>query len=327
MPSARDLVRRTAASVVAAATVALLLAPISSAAAPHKFHTPVPQYVFASIHLPASNGYRFELSGDRVHYSEAELAKFTDPAPASITNLFVKLTRGPATATYGTLKATIGGGLIQAQFGRLGEVSLRFAPRHVTRRRPQKGCTGPGLRIEHGVFVGMLRFRGEGGYTRLLRRRIPGTLSRQSAQACDLVPKAARQTRGTRVGGDRFKGQKGVGFTAKRLSPVGAATLTAYDSEQRGRVSVQRTVEAKGPAGSVLIADGLTEATVKPPAPFQGEARFKAFEGKQSGTWLGSLSVSFPGAPDVRLAGKAFEGSLLTGNQCSVDPRVTCVSF
>jgi hypothetical protein len=50
---------------------------------------------------------------------------------------------------------------------------------------------------------------------------------------------------------------------------------------------------------------------VKPPAPFSGTASFVADPGKQTGSWLGDLTVSFPGRPDVRLAGKRFEGSVL----------------
>jgi hypothetical protein len=211
----------------------------------------------------------------------------------------------------------------------LGAVSLRFVPRRVTRKRPEKGCAGDDVRIEHGAFVGVLRFDGERGYARLARRRVPGTLTREPALRCDLVPKKSRATGATRIEGTRTRDRdgNGLGFWAKRLSPAGAASFAASDTEARGGVEVVRTVEVKGPAGSVSIADGLTEATVKPPAPFSGEARFEAFKGKQSGTWLGPLSVSFPGKPDVRLAGKAFEGAVLPDGQCSVDRNVICVGI
>jgi hypothetical protein len=309
------------------AAVVLLLAPATAEAAPHKDHADFPATVFSTVHVPASDGFHLDLEARRIHFSKAELAKFTDPAPATETTVFMTLKRGPAEVSYYARKATFADDAIEVDLGGLGKVSLRFVPHRVTFKRPQKGCAGPAYRIEHGAFVGILRFRGERGYTHLLRRRVPATLSRQASLSCDLVPKQARQPNGLRVGGVRFKHGTGIGFQAQRRGPDGSARLYASEEERGGGLSVRRTLEVMAPAGTLSVDDGLTEATVKPPAPFTGEARFKAFEGKRSGTWLGPLSVSFPGAPDVRLAGKAFEGSLLTGDQCSVDPGITCVGF
>jgi hypothetical protein len=313
-------VKAIAAAVVSAV---LLLAPAAAPAAPHRTHADLPATASATVHVPASNGFRFDLEATQVYFSKAESAKFTDPAPATETFVSLALRRGPTEASYYTSKATFDGEAIEEDLGEVGEISLRFVSRRVTVKRPEKGCVGPAERIEHGAFVGVLRFRGEHGYTRLLRRRVPGTLSRQASLSCDLVPRNGSPN-GLRVGGTHFVHGDGIGFQAQRRSPAGSARLDAYDSERRGDVSIERKVEIVGPAGTLSV-DGVTEATVKPPAPFSGEASFEAFKGKQSGTWLGSLAVSFPGAPNVRLAGKQFEGSLLTGHQCSVDRNVTCI--
>jgi hypothetical protein len=314
------------AFAAAAAALALLLAPATTPAAPHKVHGSFPATASAAIHVRASDGFRLKLEARRIHFSKAELAKFTDPTSATQSTVFLALTRGPGEASYYTPEATFDGQAIEEDLRALGKVSLRFVPRRVTFKRAQKGCVGRPFRIEHGAFVGVLRLHGEHGYTHLLRRRVPGTLTRQPGLSCDLVPKKVAP-KGLRVSGSRFRREDGVGFQAQRRGPAGAAHIDAYDSEQRGDLSIQRKVEVEGPAGTLSVDDALTEATVKPPAPFTGEARFHAFAGKQSGTWLGSLAVSFPGAPDVRLAGKAFEGSLLTGDQCSANPGIICVGI
>jgi hypothetical protein len=331
----------TAASIlaVAAALALLLVAPPAARPAPHKVHGQFPESVSESIHLSSSNGYRLAVTGWRTHFSAAETAKFSvpgrgaesepapEPEPLTETTWFLTLRRGPAQVTYFPAGPTISGGITEASLGGLGKVALRFVPRRVTRKRPQKGCTGGADRIEHGVFVGVFRLRGEGGYTSVSRHAMRGTLTRQPPLSCDLVPTESREPNGTRVEGTLVHGEDGIGFSAKRLTPQGAAHFYASESERRGKLTIQRTISKDGAAGSVLIDGGLTTATVDPPAPFQGEAHFKAFSGKQSGTWLGPLSVSFPGKPDVRLAGKDFEGSLLTGTQCSVDPGVMCVGL
>jgi hypothetical protein len=118
-----------------------------------------------------------------------------------------------------------------------------------------------------------------------------------------------------------------VAFTAERTSPAGAGTFTAYEDEYRRNLAIARTVEAQGPAGSMEIAHDLSAATVEPPAPFSGTARFTADPGRQTGSWLGDLTVSFPGRPDVRLAGRRYEGSVLKPGQCSAEGDVVCIDL
>lgn len=298
--------RRPTAALLAA--LALLLAPPTASAAPHKVHFTVPEFASVELQAPASNGFHLKLTANRIHFSEAELAKFTDPGPATSTTAVLTVERGPAENLYFGPKPTFENGTIEMSFGELGEAALRFVPRNVTHRPATNGCTGDPYRIEHGAFVGVLRFDGERGFTHVLRRLIPGTVERQSPLVCDAVPKQAKGPGGTRVTSSRFKGEDGVGFSAERRSPAGAGKFSAYDTERRGRVSVQRTIGVDGPAGSVLIDHGLTEATVKPPAPFTGEARFEAFEGKQSGTMLGPLSVSFPVRPTCAWRARRSKG-------------------
>jgi hypothetical protein len=209
--------RRVRGPIAVASLLLALFAAAPSQAAPHKFHFPTPEIVFVRIDLGSSDGYRLEVKGTRVHYSAAQEEKLSQPGrepvkkkpgPLTYSTLFLTFKRGTSSAEYIPGGATIGGGDIGADLGKLGAVSLHFVPRQVTHRAPEKGCVGADYRIEHGVFEGVLRFDGEGGYTRLLRRRVRGTLTREPAGSCDLtatdsVPGASRPSTANSAAGSR----------------------------------------------------------------------------------------------------------------------------
>lgn len=81
--------------------------------------------------------------------------------------------------------------------------------------------------------------------------------------------------------------------------------------------------------GGVAVAHGARSAvgfTAMRTSP-AGAGTLTASATEQRGSWLGDLSVSFPGRPDVRLADARFEGSVLKPGQCSVEGNVACVVF
>ena len=93
-------------------------------------------------------------------------------------------TRAKHGAKTGSLSSYIarrepGDGAIRATFGDLGTIAMRFRPSGaVTYSKPQKGCVGADrYTIHHGVFVGSLRFRGEGGYVSVKAHRVAGESS------------------------------------------------------------------------------------------------------------------------------------------------------
>jgi len=65
---------------------------------------------------------------------------------------------------------------IEADFGPLGEISMRFHPsRNRTWVKPHRNCRGLGeFLIRRGTWQGRLRFRGEGGYLKLDLHRARG---------------------------------------------------------------------------------------------------------------------------------------------------------
>jgi hypothetical protein len=127
------------------------------------------------------------------------------------------------------------------------------------------------------------------------------------------------------VGGSTHHGHSYVAFSARKLAANPVAEFSAWTGERRGKITIERSITSMGSADAFISDQALTSATVEPSAPFRGQASFQAFAGKTTGTWLGSLSVSFPGRPHTRLAGRTFDGSLLTGMQCSPNPEIDCI--
>lgn len=203
---------------------------------------------------------------------------------------------------------------IKARFGKLGRVSVRFKAKRAKRIGPRKGCTGKPAMDRSGVFVGTIRFRGEGGYTRVAARRAQGRVIDTLKERCEF-PHTRRSARasasplGPPVLGASLGSRRGFGASISRRAGKRSALYEAISFERRGRMRIFRIVFAKGREDSFTYVGDLSAATVKPPAPFEGEATFLR-ERRGKGSWLGSLSVSFPGRDDVPMAGSRFVAKL-----------------
>jgi hypothetical protein len=75
-------------------------------------------------------------------------------------------------------------------------------------------------------------------------------------------------------------------------------------------------VISSAPAADFSFDPAFSTAILTPPAPFSGSGSFqRGADG--STTWSGSLAVSFPGMPNVALAGPQFTASLGNESQTS----------
>lgn len=219
--------------------------------------------------------------------------------------------------------------------GSLGHVSLRFVPsgrRRVHQR--EKGCRGrPAVTIE-GEFRGRVRFRGEGGYVRVFATRAKGEIERSFRLVCR-AGRASQQYSGRSLREywplPAEHGELGVSTSLLALADAGGRTIELQAKrlfESDGAEIIAATEEWIGPmlVGHAAFAnfddaDGFTAtepgqhpsaATIRPPAPFHGEASF--YETSQSShSWTGSLTVSFPGL-ELPLMGPEFATSL-----CALD--------
>jgi hypothetical protein len=254
----------------------------------------------------------------------------------------------PAATTYlahGRVTPTA----IVASFAERGRVELHFqrstGPLGDT---PFAGCgSGGGPVLRDGLFVGGVRFRGEGGYTSAEAHRAHGiSIDLDALKAClrhgprHPSRRAAHSPRSLlgalltlAAASDRQapappgvptrpseKQPRTILFAQRKLplsrtvfaALAGAghdARYVAAETASEGAIGVIRLVMAKAPSSSFAFDDTLSSARVAPPPPFDGKGLFDHGPGSEK-SWTGSLSVSFLGAPHVPLTGVPF-GTLL----------------
>lgn len=201
---------------------------------------------------------------------------------------------------------------LQATFGQFGKVSMGFREsRNRSWRGKRRSCLGAGRFVKRrGVFVGNLRFRGEGGYVSVRIRRAKGTVvseaekcrhRRQSSPPPDLSflffePESAFLA----------LSREGVDSTALiALETKRRTFFFATDEETRGRLAIARFGIVRSQR-RVHVNEAVTAASFSPPPPFYGSGRYRAFPDGTT-TWSGDLSVNFPGAPRFPLTGPDYE--------------------
>ncbi|HET8813837.1 MAG TPA: hypothetical protein VFM51_02645 [Solirubrobacterales bacterium] len=198
---------------------------------------------------------------------------------------------------------------LQATFGNFGKVSMRFRE---SRGRPRSICRfGQVLVKRRGVFVGNLRFRGEGGYVSVRLHRAKGGIVTPGGRCryrprrgvlrelieLFFLPKAAVLA----------LSRDGVDFTALlALEGRRSSAFLAMHEESRGKLAIIRLAEARKPRRHIRVSEALTSASLTPPSPFHGTGRYRAAPDGTT-TWFGDLSVHFPGAPRFPLTGPGFE--------------------
>lgn len=232
---------------------------------------------------------------------------------------------------------------IQASFGDRGRIALRFRPSgRELRASRHAGCRRPShnLVARFGVFVGELRFRGEGGYTSAETHRVHGgSVDLAALLACrpsanlpglgglSTTPGPAAQGAEPGRGGSGpsspavpthpSHGPKRTTLLASlklplsravfeaRITDEGSARFLAAEELTEGRVGILRLAGTSSPPATFSFDDTLANAAVAPPMPFSGQGVFQ--QGIAGGeSWTGSLVVSFLGAPRVPLTGSSF---------------------
>jgi hypothetical protein len=193
--------------------------------------------------------------------------------------------------------------------------------------RPKSGSQGGcfrGEEREDDTFVGQIEFRGSGGYGRWRAHRAEATITRACGEGAPGVPKPPKSAFGySAEDGPLFAGgsngpasfleaidarghDTGVVFSAEVVGrgPEETVGFVAIDFEWlHGGIAVKRWIQRRGlPRGDLFeIASGgrrPPSATIRPPAPFSGEATYS----RKGDTFLGDLSVHLLGKT-VRIAG------------------------
>lgn len=250
--------------------------------------------------LPATNGYTLNVIG--VPESESEL-------PLSIVALIAKA-RG-AKVEY-LVQGTVSEDAISAQIGTLGSVSMHFEPSGAIATYRQ-GCThGLFARGRQGIWTGTVHFSGENGFT-----------SASAIEASPTWPGSKVGCSWSSVGTSIGSGERGAFLSVEGLSSFhaiqnkGPGTPTQFEAiahEQQPGLSIRSEVWTRGSAHAFTYDKKLQRASVRPPAPFSGSAKFHRKPGRQSGSWSGTLSASFPGLfVPLGLVGPQFYADLERG--------------
>lgn len=251
--------------------------------------------------------------------------------------------KGGATAVYRTTGRVDRRG-IEAEFGRLGRISVRFEGR----RRPFPGLLPPALEArlpdldlsldchgrkpvrEVGGFRGTIRFEGENGFTRVDARRAGGEVRRYYTRVCERYPGSAG--RPARKGPGLFEGLRVSLLYATDRSPrriVGLESLglefgpiveilgplyvvTTKVVERREAMLIVRTASELGDEETVTVSPprrSPVTAKFALAGPFNGTARYRKERGSPA-IWSGSLTSRPPGAGLVPLTGPGFSAVL-----------------
>jgi hypothetical protein len=282
------------------------------------------------------------------------ISAFEQTVALSVARLHHAGSRAAPTTTYlahGRITPTS----IRVSFADRGQIALRFR----ATRPPLRAKSGSACRARHGViarqgvFVGDLRFQGEGGYTSAHVHRAKGaTIDIAALFSCALSPAASsrRAERSTRAllasGFPSFDARSPTAFLPGRPPPetpthpsVGPRSTALFADR---KLPLARTIffaeESGGGPPLFLAVDERSEgsiAIVRHVLVTGTKAAFAVddslalasvtppapFSGTGSflvgpegvKSWTGSLAVSFPGALDVPLVGPPFRAQLVRG--------------
>jgi hypothetical protein len=265
----------------------------------------------AEAHLAGTHGYRIAIS-------------------ATSEEVLVLTRNGSAGVSYVSFAGGLKRDRIHVRLPGVGRISLRFHERSRSHGRRPSNCRGSGRLTRKGVFVGMVKIRGEHDYTSAQSRHVRGEIVERSRDRCH------RRTRATASSGSldtiRARTERGSGnlffqvhsFPSSRLRSE--ADFVALLMRVRGEMVVMNAqVVFAEDATSLEIAAPPRSATVEPPAPFTGSATFQQ-ESAHQFSWLGDLAVELPGVGEVTLAGPKFETELCVDDRCRGDKEENATS-
>ncbi len=272
----------------------------------------------ASFGLRSSNGFALDVTAEggdvTVIASErrppvATFAPSGRPRSAGTGNGASSVYTAPAKAA--------GPETVDAGLGSLGGIAVRFRPSGRRVVSTTQACGRPARVVRRlGTFVGTIRFEGEDGYTTVAATSARGSVGTPLPDDCG----SPGSRSGTAVASSRSMliGSVADGAVLSAVDPRSGSSFRAapgsggvsfrarVEERTADGVTVVRHAQAGAPASAFDSNRVLTWASVTPPAPFSGKARFAAGAGVR---WTGSLRVTFPGL-SVPLTGPGFRSRL-----------------
>jgi hypothetical protein len=270
--------------------------------------------------LDAGHGYELAVVGQ----GSSVLVEVGRPASFQQTPLFGSQVGTAQALTIYAARGTVTRHRIAASFGKFGKVDVRFHPAGPpVESRAQHHCRGADhFTIQHGAFVGSVRFTGEDNYVTAHSHRVRGRVRTPLRLDC-APPRPHSQDRSLQ----RAVHQIDFGFGAS----LGASSRHGVDSTELFTFGIRKTqltfALAEASMGSMAelhfglavsrpkvlsVNDALTSATLAPPAPFHGTGTYSAAPDGTK-TWTGPLTIAFPGAPRWPLTGEQFKVTVDAG--------------
>jgi hypothetical protein len=274
---------RSLASLFLALVAGSLFAPPAGAS---------PLLLPGGFRLPASHGYSIHV-----------LAFDGDPR-GEHDGVIILVNRKGSSATYsGFRSVSVTGTTISADLGSLGSIDVHFVPSGKPRSESSV-CDPKPIEFESGFYEGQIDFEGEEGYTDAHATRARDEVQLLASLTCG---RGFSEGAGGRAPGARLLARRhweggGLEFEATKNSPTRPSRFQVSIEERRGSLLITRGVNAEAGAAAFDFDVPAQTALVKPPAPFDGSARFVR-RGKGPGRLRGNLSVDFPGRSGVSLGG------------------------
>jgi hypothetical protein len=259
----------------------------------------------AEAHLVGTHGYRIAIS-------------------ASGRSVQVRASKGLGSVTYLPFESGLKSDRIDARLPGAGRVSLRFHEHSRSYDRLKGDC--PTL-TRKGVFVGLVKIRGERNYTRAESHHVRGKIVREPRDRCHRRATARASSADSEVvSASTERGRGFLSFTALNFPSRGLKANLIFVASLF-RIHGQMIVMSQQGAFSentatLAVAKPPRSAIVNPPAPFTGTATFQQ-ESADQFSWTGDLAGELPGIGDVDLAGPKFETSLCLGGHCRGDEEAT----
>jgi hypothetical protein len=193
---------------------------------------------------------------------------------------------------------------VSADLGKLGSIDLHIVPSGEPRIE-RSTCDPQPIEVDSGFYEGRIDFVGEEGYTEAHRTRARGEVRLQASLICP-GQEGDEGFGGHSPGGQlrlqRRWDQGRLEFEATKNSPTRPSRFRALIGETRDGLGIEREVEATAGPRAFEFDVPNQSATLEPPSPFSGSARFQGSKGRV-GRLRGNLLVDFPGRSDVPLSG------------------------
>lgn len=262
----------------------------------------------AEAHLTGTHGYRITIH-------------------ATSETILVIARNSFASVSYFSLASKLKGDRIDARLPGVGRIHLHFHEHRRSRRDSPTNCRAPAELIRKGVFVGLVKIKGERDYTSAESHHVRGEIVQKYPGKCHRRMTARASSAESEVVSASTERGRGflsfMTFTAPSTKLDSDLIFGASFLRGRGQMAITTTVTAlsEDPAG-LEIAVPPRSATVDPPAPFSGTATFQQETADQF-SWTGDLAVELPGVGVIPLAGPKFETALCVGRRCRGDAEAT----